>query len=319
MNDTRTPSSPISVTGPFSPAVDRAGQILFRPFDLRKWFVLGFCAWLAWLGQGGGGGSGSNWNLPDDDPRHGLETAQDWALAHLALVIFLAVVVLVLVVGLVVLVTWLSSRGKLMFLDGVVRNRGAVVEPWRRFRALGNSLFGFRIVVGLIALVTFTVLIGLMVLSLMAMGFDENDLGPAAIVVLCLWVGAVLVTGLGFALVGVAVNDFIVPIMWLRDCRVMVAWSEFRPLLSAHLGTFVLYVLFKILLGLGILLISCVVTCLTCCIAALPYIGTVILLPVHVFRRSYSIGFLSQFHPDYAALTPASPDAPGSTSPEERR
>ena len=41
-------------------------------------------------------------------------------------------------------------------------------------------------------------------------------------------------------------------------------------------------------------------TCVTCCIAALPYIGAVILLPVYVFRRSYSIGFLSQFGPDYA-------------------
>ena len=317
MSDTRTQSSPISVTGPFSPAADRTGRILFRPFDLRKWFVLGFCAWLAWLGQGSGGGS--NWNLPEDDVRPDAEMAQDWVLAHLALVILLAVVLALVIVGVVILVTWLSSRGKLMFLDGVVRDRGAVVEPWRRFRALGNSLFGFRIVVGLIALVTFAVLIGLMVLSLMATGFREGDPGLGAIVVLCLWIAVLLATGFGFALVGMVVNDFIVPIMWLRDCRVTVAWSEFLPLLRAHRGTFVLYALFKILLGLGILFISCVVTCLTCCIAALPYIGTVILLPLHVFRRSYSIGFLSQFHPDYAALAPpvaAPPAAPGSTPPE---
>ncbi len=76
-------------------------------------------------------------------------------------------------------------------------------------------------------------------------------------------------------------------------------------MLSTHWRTFALYFLFKILLGLGLVLISCVVTCLTCCIAALPYIGAVILLPAHVFRRCYSIGFLSQFGSDYAALTPA--------------
>jgi hypothetical protein len=257
--------------------------------------------------------------VPEDDPLPDLDMARDWVLARLGLVILFAVVLVLLIVGFVVLVTWLSSRGKLMFLDGVVHDRGAVVVPWRRFRTLGNSLFGFRIVVGLIALVTFAVLIGLMVLSLMAIGFGEDDLGLVAIVALSLWIAALMGTGIGFALVGMVVNDFIVPIMWLRDCRVKVAWSEFLPLLSAHTGTFVLYVLFKILLGLGIVLISCVAACLTCCIAALPYIGAVILLPLHVFRRSYSIGFLSQFHLDYAALVQpvtASPAAGG--TPGER-
>ncbi len=301
-DDAQTPTTPISVTGPFSPAIERTGRILFRPFDVRKWFVLGFCAWLAWLGKSGGGGS--SWNLPEDDSGRKFDMARDWIQTHLGLVIFLVIVLALLLVGLIFLVTWLSSRGKLMFLDGVVRDRAAVVEPWRRFRAPGNSLFEFRIIVGLITLAAFAGLAVLMMLSLMAAGLDQDDLGPGAIALLCLWIAAIMVTMFGFVLVGMAVNDFIVPIMWLRDCRATVAWSEFLPLLSAHRSTFVFYVLFKILLGLGFILIACVVTCVTCCIAALPYIGAVILLPLHVFRRSYSIGFLSQFGPDYSALTP---------------
>ena len=43
---------------PVSRAVDRAIDICFRPFDLGKWFVLGFACWLARLTQGGGGGGG---------------------------------------------------------------------------------------------------------------------------------------------------------------------------------------------------------------------------------------------------------------------
>ncbi len=221
LNDARTPRIPVSITGPFSPAIDRTGRILFRPFDLRKWFVLGFCACLAWLGQAGG--SGSKWNLPDGDSRRKFDTAQDWVLSNLGLVVFLAVALVVLIVGMVILITWLSSRGKLMFLDGVVRDRGAVVEPWRRFRVQGNSLFGFRIVMVLSALVTFAGLAGLMVLSLMATSFDDEDLGPGTIVLLCFWITVLLATVVGFVLVGMIVNDFIVPIMWLRDCRVMVA------------------------------------------------------------------------------------------------
>ena len=303
MNDAQTTATPISVTRPFSPAIDRTAQILFRPFDISKWFVLGFCAWLAFLGNSGGGGS--NFNLPGDDSRDSFDTAQGWVQDNIGLVIILAVVLVLVIIGLVVLMTWLSSRGKLMFLDGVMRNRGAVVEPWGRFRAQGNSLFWFRIVVGLIALITFAILVGLMALSLLAAGFDgRGDPGPGVILMLCGWIAAILVAALWLILVVVAIDDFIVPIMWLRECRVREAWSEFLPLLSAHQGTFVRYGLFKILLVLGSILIACVVTCMTCCVAALPYIGAVILLPLHVFHRCYTIGFLSQFGPNYAALTP---------------
>ena len=44
----------ISVAEPVSPALERVKLMLFQPFDLGKWFVIGFCAWLAFLGEGGG-------------------------------------------------------------------------------------------------------------------------------------------------------------------------------------------------------------------------------------------------------------------------
>jgi len=37
----------ISVTEPVSPALERVKTMLFKPFDLGKWFTIGFCAWLA--------------------------------------------------------------------------------------------------------------------------------------------------------------------------------------------------------------------------------------------------------------------------------
>ena len=64
------------------------------------------------------------------------------------MVLFIAIVAasVLLVIAIGLLIAWISSRGKFMFLDGVVRNRGAVREPWREFRSEGNSLFLFRIV-----------------------------------------------------------------------------------------------------------------------------------------------------------------------------
>ena len=224
MEHTPAPSArrTVSVTAPISRALDWTGRVLFKPFDIGKWFTLGFCAWLAWIGQGGGGSA--NWNVPSDEAEREFDAAVDWIDANVALFVFLAALILVLIVGLVVLLTWLSSRGKLMFLDGVIHNRGAVIEPWNRFRTRANSLFGFRVVVGLTALVVFGVLAGLMALNLVAMGVDSDEFDFGVIVVLCLWIAVLLGIGIVFGLIGVALNDFIVPIMWLRDCRVMAAW-----------------------------------------------------------------------------------------------
>jgi hypothetical protein len=52
-----TQPTTVSVTVPLGQAIDRVKLVLFRPFDLGKWFVIGFCAWLAQLGETGFGGN----------------------------------------------------------------------------------------------------------------------------------------------------------------------------------------------------------------------------------------------------------------------
>ena len=42
----------ISVIEPIGAAFEKTKEILFKPFDIGKWFVIGFCAWLATLGNG---------------------------------------------------------------------------------------------------------------------------------------------------------------------------------------------------------------------------------------------------------------------------
>lgn len=57
---------------PTSRAFGRMTTILFRPFDLGKWFVLGFSAWLATLLDGGG--SSSNLDFSGFGPEPQVET-----------------------------------------------------------------------------------------------------------------------------------------------------------------------------------------------------------------------------------------------------
>src|ERR1700724_1438811 len=44
----------IELIKPFEEAFRLMKQILFQPFELKKWFVIGFAAWLAQIGAGGG-------------------------------------------------------------------------------------------------------------------------------------------------------------------------------------------------------------------------------------------------------------------------
>jgi len=66
-------------------------------------------------------------------------------------------------------------------------------------------------------------------------------------------------------------------------------------------------------MGTGLLVIAIVI--LTCCCAgcllALPYLGTVLFLPVLTFSRSYSLYYLAQYGPEWDVfLREASPAIP---------
>ena len=77
---------------------------------------------------------------------------------------------------------------------------------------------------------------------------------------------------------------------------------------------FVLYALWKLLLGFAALLAILLVGFGTCCIGflimAIPYLGAVLLLPVSVFFRFLGPQFLRQFGPDFDVFPdPAAADA----------
>jgi len=296
-----TASGPaISVTTPVETALAWTKRVLFQPFDIEKWFVLGFCAWLAWLGQSGGSGGGNFFSRNDAAAQ--ASEVLEWIRAHMGVVIVLAAIAFALVLALLVVVTWLTSRGQLMFVDGVVRNRGAVAEPWARFRNPANSLFEFRLIVGLMFFGASLLLSVPFALGLYGLSEHWQSFGPGAALLVFAWVLLLLPLMIAGALFRVAVTDFVVPIQWLRGCTAMEAWRELRALARGRFDTLALYVLMKIVIVIAMVVLTCAGTCLTCCCTILPYIGTVILLPLYVFHRTYSLHFLSQFGPVYHPL-----------------
>jgi len=260
-----TPQRPptVSVIEPISPAFEKVKTILFSPFDLRKWFVIGFCAWLAYLGKVRESGLINTYEK--------LVQAKEYIHENLAWIITVAVAASVLIIVLWLVFIWLSSRGRFIFLHCVAENKAEVTVPWTKFQQHANSLFLFRIVLGLI--------------------------GFAAI-------------GLPLLLAGGIIAIIVVPIMFLRTTSCVAGWREFLTLLSVNKARFALYILFQIVIALvifSIISMGFYIGLCFCCVSFLlfvPYIRTVILLPVLVFKRAYSLLYLGQFGPEFDVFRP---------------
>ena len=194
-----------------------------------------------------------------------------------------------------------------MFIDCIVKNRGAIATPWREFRTEGNSYFLFSLM-ATVCLVLFTALLSAPLVYVAIRGrfylsLHRDRLEPYVVLIIALWVFIILLVVFAWALI----VNFMVPVMYRRRCGAYEAFRAATSLIARHPGEIVLYCLFLIVLALASAMVGCVVTCATWCIAAIPYVGTVILLPVFVLLRSFSLLFLRQFGPEYdvwASFTP---------------
>jgi hypothetical protein len=295
----------LSVTDPIQRSMDWTRKLLFQPFNFGKWCAMGLTAFLANLLAGGGGANmatrrpfGASSHKGFDHLAESCEEACTWLQAHLTLVLvllaFVAVVVLV--------VKWLGARGQFMFLDNVVNDRDQVVEPWSKFRIQGNRVFLFAI---MLALVSCVVLAAGGYVGWRIAGPDLADMHFGVHAMKGILAALGLTVPLMFVLfvISLLLRDFVVPVMYLRGTPVLasfgILWREVMP---GHGGSFVLFYLMKLVLTIAAGIVMLFGTCLTCCIAGLPLVSSVVFLPVFVFFRSYSLHFLGQCGEEWRML-----------------
>lgn len=311
----------ISYSQPLGDAWRRMKLFLFQPFDLGRWFVLGFTAWLAELAGGYSGGGSDKFRVTENlDGDH----IGDWAFAATDRMkdffenpwaFLLAGMLLAGALMIWILILWISSRGRFMFLDNLVHRRTEVKAPWSEFAAQGDSLFLWQVA---FSLIVFAVM-GSLVVGTMMMFFPVMALEPplAATVPLAILIGTVaFILSAALIFVEFFLTQFVVPIMYRERIPATQAWKRFGPLFRSHPGEFVLYGLlyFGVMLGGWFLYLAGGL--LTCCLGlillALPYLGTVLTLPMLTLGRYFSLDFLSQFGEEYRLLdpVPAVPEHP---------
>lgn len=306
----------IEIFAPFGAAIDLTKLILFQPFDIAKWLTIGFAAFLSHLAGGGGGwfnpqlpGGGGDWKWDFRSTTHdALESTGTMPVWFIPLFAILTLIVL----AIILVCLWIGARGKFIFTDCIVRNRGAIVEPWREFRREGNSYFGFLLILGLGMLL----LVGVLSIPIWLPWIASEAFSPGpAFVLIAIGVGSVVAV---LVIAMKVITSLMVPIMYRRRCGAFEALKAALGMIAAEPGPVILYVLFIIVLWIAFAMLSCVLTCVTCCVVAIPYVGTVILLPFHIFFASYLLLFVRQFGPDYDAwanVLAAAPVAAETTAP----
>ena len=127
----------LQILEPFNQSIQHTKKVLFRPFDLGRWFTIGFCAWISSFLEGGGnfsgiwnmggrgGGGGGGWpGFPGGQGGSG----QPFGLSTSTLIAIVALLVL-LGIAVSLVFAWVGARGRFMFIDNIARSRGAVVAP----------------------------------------------------------------------------------------------------------------------------------------------------------------------------------------------
>jgi hypothetical protein len=300
---------------PLSRGISRTKQALFNPIDVKKWFIVGFAAFLTSLADVNLSGS-----VPNADIRKRLsinledvfsfpQKAWEWLGNHpgWAMLILFA---LFFFFVLTIVITWLSARGKFIFLDNVVHDQARIVAPWYEYRKEGNSFFWWNL---LWIFISSAITIGYVLFCFVYLHAIYENSGSSQALIL-----PAILAGLGLVAISiisvflfVLLRDFVVQIMYRDRITGWGAIQRFLPLFFSRFLYFVGYAIFRfvvsVLIVIGIIICGCCTCCIGFLILAIPYINAVILLPISYAMRAFAVEFFEQFGPEFQVFP--KPDA----------
>jgi hypothetical protein len=305
--------------------------VLFSPFNFMKWLCIALAAFLYSCGEQGGGSIPSYNPFPSlptpaqpaatrspfaPSPPHtpfaGANQAGSQAItamvqafhAHMFLAFTLIGLVLVLMLAITVIMTWLKARGSFILMDQLVRNSDQIVNPWNELGELANSYTWCALAVTAIFMMTGTILAGITA-AIAWPSIAAQTFGTSAVVAIVFGLLAFPIFFILGMIISIILQDIVAPAMYARRMTALQVWPDVRAqIIGPHFTTILLFCL----LYWGIVFCSAFVIslagCCTCCCAYLPYVGTVILLPVFVFRRLFGVYFVDQFGGHWSIFSP---------------
>ena len=299
---------------PLGRAWNRMKVALFKPFDLGKWFIVGFNAFLAGLLDGHNGGSGSRAGGRDElsfgEFLHLPQRGWEWLMDHPGW--FVGILFLLFAFSaFMVLLTWLSSRGTFMFIDSVALNRAEIGKPWRVHSRQGNSLFVWRLVFGLAVFAGIILIFTAFFLGASYLYFDVHP-GTVPVLFIVFMALVLLVFAIGTGYISLFLTGFVAPLQFKHGLTTTQAWKRFLQIFGRHPFHFILFGLIWFILNFAVVMAILFAGLMTCCIGLLiiiiPYVGTVATLPIWYTLRGFTLEYLAQFGPEYDVFPEPMPD-----------
>ncbi len=315
---------------PLEQAWKRTEQALFKPFDFSVWLKLGFLAWLANLTATAPGWV-MNLHSGGGQPQRGGDL-KELLMRELVPLLVLLAAVLLLYLAFSIAVLWIKSRGRFMFIDGVL---GGVEEPmtarWSKFAKRGNGLFGlllcWDVATGAFGLLMLACSAGLLWTWGRAC-FKAMDLLPLdalAIAGLSLFI-LLLLLSIVLACARALIEDFAAISMYKTGCGAWTALGKVLSLaVSSPLGAlkYPLCLAAIAIVSQTLILAAVLATLLICCIGcilwialSIPFVWAVVLLPLLHFKTAFAIEFAAQAGPDFDLLeSKVKPEDAGNSQP----
>jgi hypothetical protein len=294
----------VSYTAPLRDAWQRMRRLLFSPFQLEAWLVVGFSSFLAGLSgsplAGGTGWTGGGRTPDAASANEALGRLSDVLANPLWLgLIALALSAFAILYGVLL---WVCARAHFVFLENAVTGRAEFRAPWRRHAKLGQSLFLFWAALSFAWLVPIAFAL-VAIVPVVREWYLSNTLVPPPPATLWVCGAGLLASSFAILVAATLMHDFVVPLMWRNGEGAVAAWARFGPLLASRAGDFLAYLMFSALVTVvavvAIVLAGIMTLCIGLLLLAIPYVGTVLLLPLLVTARGFGPAFLAQFGPEW--------------------
>jgi hypothetical protein len=262
---------PISAIDAISPAFEHTKQQLFQPFRALEWAKLALVGLLA--GELTTGSCGHfNTGVPvhkHPDQVTGLPAIDPALLALLiAFLIVLGFVFLILLL-------YLNSVMRFVLFDSVIAKRCDIGQQWSRRQGAALKYFAWQIVFTLAVTAGLALLVGVPAIFAFAAGWLPKPREHMPALILCGMVLFLIILGFVVlaAVVQVFTKDFVIPQMALEDLNAFEGWQRLLPMLRAEKGSYVGYLLLKIVMAIGVGIILGIIATFVILMALIPLGG----------------------------------------------
>jgi hypothetical protein len=260
------PLTPISAVDCVRPAVSRAENILLHPMRWSRWWRLAMLG----LATGEAATQGFNFNFPSSGDWSKIANAGGSggatasapdvsSLPHIpglsdARIAFIITVLVVGFATLLIVHLWVSSVARFMLLDAVATGRYRLREGWKRWGSQGFRYFLFQLLFLAANFAVMLLIFGIPLLLAWKAGVFSHFKERWGVLLMELMVAlpVYLLVALVFALFGLMVKDFVVPVIALEHITIPEAIRKVWSMVKSAKGNYAIYVLIKIVLAIAI-------------------------------------------------------------------